>query len=85
LLAVAVGVDSSPVSVSSNGDSRRDILVWMDHRAVDQAERISSYDSPVLQFYGGAVSPEMQAPKVTVFIFRHMILMTSWFIICKNF
>ncbi|KAM0874275.1 hypothetical protein ACQ4PT_037568 [Festuca glaucescens] len=61
---VAVGVDGSPVSVSSNGDSKRDILVWMDHRSVDQAERISSQGSPVLQFYGGGVSPEMQAPKL---------------------
>ncbi|XP_020155023.1 uncharacterized protein [Aegilops tauschii subsp. strangulata] len=61
---VAVGADGSPVSVSWNGDSRRDIIVWMDHRALDQAERINSHSSPVLQFYGGSVSPEMQAPKL---------------------
>lgn len=36
----------------------------MDHRAVDQAERINSHNSPVLQYCGGSVSPEMQAPKV---------------------
>ena len=36
----------------------------MDHRAVKQAERINSQKSPVLQFCGGSVSPEMQAPKV---------------------
>uniref|UniRef100_M8BXB6 FGGY carbohydrate kinase domain-containing protein n=1 Tax=Aegilops tauschii TaxID=37682 RepID=M8BXB6_AEGTA len=64
VLAVAVGADGSPVSVSWNGDSRRDIIVWMDHRALDQAERINSHSSPVLQFYGGSVSPEMQAPKL---------------------
>jgi ribulose kinase len=81
LLAVAVGVDGSPVSVSSNGDSKRDILVWMDHRSVVQAERISSQDLPVLQFYGGGLSPEMQAPKVTAFIFMHKILLTSLFTI----
>uniref|UniRef100_A0A8R7QQ06 Carbohydrate kinase FGGY N-terminal domain-containing protein n=1 Tax=Triticum urartu TaxID=4572 RepID=A0A8R7QQ06_TRIUA len=61
---VAVGADGSPVSVSWNGDSRRDIIVWMDHRALDQAERINSHSSPVLQFYGGSVSSEMQAPKL---------------------
>ncbi|KAF7083956.1 hypothetical protein CFC21_087673 [Triticum aestivum] len=61
---VAVGADGSPVSVSWNGDSRRDIIVWMDHRALDQTERINSHSSPVLQFYGGSVSPEMQAPKL---------------------
>ncbi|PKA56591.1 D-ribulokinase [Apostasia shenzhenica] len=36
----------------------------MDHRAVDQAERINSHNSSVLQYCGGSVSPEMQAPKL---------------------
>ncbi|XP_073002063.1 uncharacterized protein [Typha latifolia] len=36
----------------------------MDHRAVEQAERINSRNSPVLQYCGGGVSPEMQAPKL---------------------
>jgi len=61
---VAVDSDSSPVSVSRSGDSRRNVIVWMDHRAVDQAERINTSKSPVLEYCGGAVSPEMQPPKV---------------------
>lgn len=61
---VAVDSDGSPVSVSWSGDARRNIIVWMDHRAVDQAERINSRNSPVLQYCGGSVSPEMQAPKL---------------------
>ncbi|XP_073151192.1 uncharacterized protein [Henckelia pumila] len=36
----------------------------MDHRAVKQAERINSSNSPVLEYCGGAVSPEMQPPKL---------------------
>jgi hypothetical protein len=36
----------------------------MDHRAVHQAEHINSFNSPVLRFAGGALSPEMQPPKV---------------------
>lgn len=36
----------------------------MDHRAIDQAERINATKSPVLQHVGGALSPEMQPPKV---------------------
>eukprot|EP01018_Ginkgo_biloba_P006445 Gb_30344 [translate_table: standard] len=36
----------------------------MDHRAVDQAERINACHSPVLQYAGGALSPEMQPPKL---------------------
>lgn len=61
---VAVDSDSSPVSVSRSGDSRRNVIVWMDHRAVDQAERINTSKSPVLEYCGGAVSPEMQPPKL---------------------
>ena len=56
--------DGSPVTVSWSGDSRRNIIVWMDHRAVEQAERINSRNNPVLQYCGGALSPEMQPPKV---------------------
>lgn len=61
---MAVDADGSPVTVSWSGDSRRNIIVWMDHRAVKQAERINSCNSPVLQYCGGGVSPEMQPPKV---------------------
>ncbi|XP_021893101.1 FGGY carbohydrate kinase domain-containing protein isoform X2 [Carica papaya] len=61
---VAVDADGSPVTVSWSGDSRRNIIVWMDHRAVKQAERINSCNSPVLQYCGGGVSPEMQPPKL---------------------
>ncbi|KAG0476620.1 hypothetical protein HPP92_013461 [Vanilla planifolia] len=61
---VAIDADGSPVSVSLSGDERRNIIVWMDHRAVEQAERINSRRAPVLQYCGGSVSPEMQAPKL---------------------
>ncbi|KAB1204213.1 FGGY carbohydrate kinase domain-containing protein [Morella rubra] len=61
---VAVDADGSPVTVSWSGDSRRNVIVWMDHRAVEQAERINSCNSPVLQYCGGSLSPEMQPPKL---------------------
>ncbi|KAF4383948.1 hypothetical protein G4B88_016381 [Cannabis sativa] len=61
---VAVDSDGSPVTVSWSGDSRRNIVVWMDHRAVEQAQRINSRNSPVLQYCGGGLSPEMQPPKL---------------------
>lgn len=64
LCAVAVDADGSPVTVSLSGDTRRNIIVWMDHRAVKQAEKINSSSSPVLQYCGGSLSPEMQPPKV---------------------
>ena len=88
LLVVAVDADGSPVSVSWSGDTRRNIIVWMDHRAVNQAERINASNSPVLQYCGGSVSPEMQAPKVRLVCFVCMVdtmhickLLSSWFII----
>ncbi|XP_075492479.1 uncharacterized protein LOC142530529 isoform X1 [Primulina tabacum] len=61
---VAVDYDGEPVTVSWSSDTRRNVIVWMDHRAVKQAERINSSSSPVLEYCGGAVSPEMQPPKL---------------------
>lgn len=61
---VAVDADGSPVTVSWSGDSRRNVIVWMDHRAVAQAERINFHKSTVLQYSGGAIFPEMQPPKL---------------------
>ncbi|MCD9560750.1 hypothetical protein HAX54_019541 [Datura stramonium] len=61
---VAVDSEGEPVTVSWSGDTRRNIIVWMDHRAVKQAERINASNSPVLQYCGGGVSPEMEPPKL---------------------
>lgn len=44
--------------------------MWMDHRAVKQAERINASNSPVLQYCGGGVSPEMEPPKVRTLVGR---------------
>ncbi|KAL9224125.1 hypothetical protein vseg_000193 [Gypsophila vaccaria] len=61
---VAIDAEGSPVTVSWSGDSRRNVIVWMDHRAVKQAEKINASNSPVLQYCGGALSPEMEPPKL---------------------
>ncbi|XWS52180.1 hypothetical protein CRYUN_Cryun11dG0044800 [Craigia yunnanensis] len=61
---VVVDADGSPVTVSWSGDPRRNIISWMDYRAVKQAEKINSCNSPVLQYCGGSVSPEMQSPEL---------------------
>ncbi|MEO1950891.1 FGGY-family carbohydrate kinase [Thioclava sp.] len=42
----------------------RDVIVWMDHRARDQAARINAGDHDVLRYVGGRISPEMQTPKL---------------------
>ncbi len=53
-----------PLSISPSGDNARNIIVWMDHRAVDQADRINAMGHRVLDYVGGRISPEMQTPKL---------------------
>lgn len=38
--------------------------MWMDHRAAEQAARITDTKHRVLQGVGGVMSPEMQPPKL---------------------
>ena len=38
--------------------------MWLDHRAEGQAERINGTKHGVLRYTGGAVSPEMEMPKL---------------------
>ncbi|MFN7026943.1 MAG: FGGY-family carbohydrate kinase, partial [Pseudorhizobium sp.] len=40
------------------------IIVWMDHRAIEQARRINATKHPVLSYVGGVISPEMETPKL---------------------
>ena len=37
----ALDADDRPVSVSTSGRSEQNVIVWMDHRAMAQAERIN--------------------------------------------
>lgn len=90
LCAVAIDYDGEPVTVSWSGDTRRNIILWMDHRAVKQAERINSFKSPVLEYCGGAVSPEMEPPKVllqtlsisSLEYLKYVSVGGWWFLIC---
>ena len=54
----------APVSVSPSGDDAWNVIVWMDHRATDRAARINATGHEVLRYVGGAVSPEMETPKL---------------------
>lgn len=53
-----------PVSVSPSGEPERDVIVWMDHRALEQTARINRAGSRVLDYVGGTMSPEMETPKL---------------------
>lgn len=61
---VALDQADRPVSVSTTGRAAQNVVVWMDHRAAGQAERINRTCDPVLRYVGGAISPEMQVPKL---------------------
>ncbi|WP_419900415.1 FGGY-family carbohydrate kinase [Roseomonas sp. USHLN139] len=61
---VVLDRDFRPVTVSPDGAAEQDIIVWMDHRAADQAARINAGDHAVLRHVGGRVSLEMQTPKL---------------------
>jgi D-ribulokinase len=61
---VVLGPGGKPRSVGPSGDPERNIIVWMDHRATDQARRINGTGEAVLNYVGGAISPEMETPKL---------------------
>ncbi|WP_028116687.1 FGGY-family carbohydrate kinase [Ferrimonas senticii] len=53
-----------PLTASPTGRSEQNIIMWMDHRAIAQADRINAGKHPVLAFVGNTISPEMQTPKL---------------------
>ena len=38
---VVVDVAGNPLTVSASGDERRNVIVWMDHRAITEARRVN--------------------------------------------
>jgi len=61
---VVLGEGGRPLPVGPSEDPDRNIIVWMDHRAVPQAERINALGPDVLRYVGGRISPEMETPKI---------------------
>ncbi len=61
---VVLDKQDRPLSVSPEGDAARNIIVWMDHRAVEEAEHINHGSYEPLKYVGGKISPEMEIPKL---------------------
>lgn len=61
---VALDAAGDPVTVSPTGDDAQNVIVWMDHRAIAQADRINAGRHDVLRYVGGVISPEMETPKI---------------------
>lgn len=61
---VVVGPGGAALTASNSGDPARNVIVWMDHRAEAQADRINSIGGTPLTFVGNRISPEMELPKI---------------------
>lgn len=61
---VVLGEGGSSLAVGASESVERDIIVWMDQRAVAQAEHINALGHDVLRYVGGKISPEMETPKL---------------------
>ncbi|MFZ5891812.1 MAG: FGGY-family carbohydrate kinase [Myxococcota bacterium] len=61
---VVLGAQDEPISVSSTGNAEQNVIVWMDHRAIEDANAINQTQHDVLRYVGGLISPEMEMPKL---------------------
>ncbi|XP_049858040.1 FGGY carbohydrate kinase domain-containing protein isoform X1 [Schistocerca gregaria] len=61
---VVLDKTGNPLSVSPTGNNEQNIILWMDHRAIEEADLINSLKNPVLNYVGGKISLEMETPKL---------------------
>jgi len=61
---VAIDKDGDPVSLSKSNNKNQNIILWMDHRAEEQANRINETKAEALKYIGGKISLEMEIPKI---------------------
>ena len=59
------------LSVSLMGENRWDTIVWLDHRALAEADECTATGHAVLNYIGGVMSPEMESPKL-MWLKRHL-------------
>lgn len=64
-LAVFSTETDEPVSVTGpNFDTDRNVILWLDHRPVEETDRINATKHNLLRYVGGKMSIEMEIPKV---------------------
>ncbi|PGH13701.1 hypothetical protein AJ80_06206 [Polytolypa hystricis UAMH7299] len=64
-LAVFSHDTDEPMSVTGpNFDSDRNVILWLDHRPVEETEKINATGHNLLRYVGGTMSIEMEIPKV---------------------
>ncbi|MBW8788466.1 MAG: FGGY-family carbohydrate kinase [Rhizobium leguminosarum] len=57
-------VEGRQLSVSTGGERRFDTIVWLDHRALKEADFCTATQHRVLEHSGHVMSPEMEMPKL---------------------
>jgi L-ribulokinase len=57
-------MDGQPLTISTGGDDAFDTIVWLDHRALEEADFCTATKHPVLEHSGRFMSPEMEMPKL---------------------
>jgi D-ribulokinase len=68
---VALDAGGNPLTVSTSGEPRRNVIVWMDHRALAETRLVNDTHDDVLRYVGGSISPEMEIPKL-LWLKRHL-------------
>jgi D-ribulokinase len=68
---VVLDAAADPLTVSPSGEARRNVIVWMDHRAIAEARLVNDTHDDVLRYVGGSISPEMEIPKL-LWLKRHL-------------
>ncbi|KAK0674506.1 Nup93/Nic96-domain-containing protein [Cercophora samala] len=67
-LAVFTHDTDAPVPVTgpdfTNDGNDRNVILWLDHRPLAEAEAINATGHPLLKYVGGKMSVEMEIPKV---------------------
>src|ERR1700687_1589762 len=61
---VVLDAAGDPLTVSTSGEERRNVIVWMDHRAITEARLVKHAHDEFLRYVGGSISPEMEIPKL---------------------
>lgn len=71
-LAVFSNVDDEPVSVTGpDFDSDQNVILWLDHRPVEETDIVNATKHNLLRYVGGTMSIEMEIPKV-LWLKNHM-------------
>ena len=64
-LVVLDGGKGCPIGVGPNFENDdQNIIMWMDHRAIEETQIVNSYKDSLLKYVGDTVSIEMEIPKI---------------------